>query len=971
MLHSTDFDDDPTAGRPGQAAVPAGWQYLATADAAAALSGSALLAVVPVAMCMTDTDSRLTFFNDAAVALWGRAPALGDPYASIWSIATVTDAAVAPADTALARALATRRQVRGFEALARRDDGTAIYFASDATPLFDAAGELIGAIDVVTDLTARHAAERRLRDSETHYRHAVELNPQMPWIADPQGRILHLNERWCRFTGQTTDEALEKGWVGIANQDDLPGVLRAVEHSLSSGAPLDVRFRAQFHDGGQRWVRSRAYARRDDHGAIFRWYGSTEDIHDAVLAEADLAQAEERYRFAALATRDVFWDHDLQNDTIMWSEGMTDTFGHRITADTDVGGFWIGQIHPQDRTRVSESLERAIRDGDPRWTAEYRFRRGDGSYAQVLDCGSLLRNDKGVVTRAIGAMLDLSDRKQTEAELRLSEERLRLATAAAGLGISDYCAVDGREHWSSELRRIFGVDATTAAGPDTYFALLHPEDRPGAEDQHRRALAGDFRHGFQGLRRIVRPSDGALRWVATEGHVIHAPDASVLRVLITVRDVTEEKLAQDAVGWAATHDALTGLPNKAAFQRLLEDLVSSSTGPSSLLLVDLDDFKLVNDTLGHQAGDALLVEIAARLTLDLPAGATVARFGGDEFVLTLPAIGNADAVLLGEAILTRLQTPCDLGERTVDVRASVGVSTYPADGADASTLLQAADIALYSAKAAGRHAVLPFASAMRAGLQGQVSMIRLAREAVARGSIMPFYQPKICLLTMRVVGAEALLRWHHPRLGVQLAGTIAAAFDDPELASVIGDVMIDAVLADIRRWREAGVPIGRVAINASPREIAARGYAARLLASLAAHDVPTSAIEVEVTETALFGAGVDGAVAELATLRASGVTIALDDFGTGFSSLSHLSRYPMDSIKIDRSFVAGLGNRTDRAVIEAVLLLAAALDTDCVAEGVETAEQLSHLRRGGCGLAQGFLFSPAVPADRFDWTATY
>ncbi|WP_375422431.1 EAL domain-containing protein [uncultured Sphingomonas sp.] len=971
MLHSTDFDSDPHARPAAPPAMPAAWRYLASADPTAALSGTALLAIVPVALCMTDAEGRLTFFNDAAVALWGRTPGLGDPHASIWPITDAHGGALAPGDTALARALATCEAVHGIEALARRADGGEIYFASDATPLFDPAGALIGAIEVVTDLTARFTAERQLRDSEAHYRHAVELNPQMPWIADPHGRILHFNDRWCRFTGQTTEQALAKGWFGIANHDDLPGVLKAVETSLTTGTPLDVRFRVQTHDGTERWVRSRAYARHDDVGAIVRWYGSTEDIHDAVIAEAELAQAEERYRFAALATRDVFWDHDLVKDKIMWSEGMSDTFGHVINDDTDVGGFWKAHIHPQDRDRVVDSLDRAVGEGDARWTCEYRFRRGDGTYAQVLDCGSLLRDDKGAVTRAIGAMLDLSDRRQTEAELRLSEERLRLATAAAGLGISDFSVVDGREHWSSELRRIFGVDATTPAGPETYFAILHPDDRPEAEDQHRRAVAGDFRHGFQGLRRILRQNDGALRWIATGGHVIRAPDASVLRVLITVRDVTEEKLAQDTVAWAATHDALTGLPNKAAFQRVLEELVSSSTAPSSLLLVDLDDFKLVNDTLGHQAGDALLVEVASRLTLDLPADATVARFGGDEFVLTLPGIDNVGAVRLGESILTRLQTPCELGERTVDVRASVGVSTYPRDGGDASTLLQAADIALYSAKAAGRHAVMPFASAMRAGLQGQVSMLRLAREAIARGSITAFYQPKICLRTMGVIGAEALLRWHHPRHGIQLAGSIAAAFDDPELASIVAGVMIAAVLTDIRGWIDAGVPIGRVAINASPREIAARGYAERLLGSMAMHGVPASALEVEVTETALFGAGVEGAVAELAILRAAGVTIALDDFGTGFSSLSHLSRYPMDAIKIDRTFVAGLSNRTDRAVVEAVLLLSAALETQCVAEGVETAEQLDYLRRGGCSMAQGFLFSPAVPADRFDWTATY
>ncbi len=850
----------------------------------------------------------------------------------------------------------------------RRADGGWCWTNVRAVPVLGPDGRVAKWVGMMIDISAQREAEAKLAESEADHAHATELNPQMPWTAAPDGTILTVNDRWCRFSGQEREAAIRAPLDAFAHPDDVPHAHREFVRCMKSGDPYDVRFRVRTPDRGDRWVRSRAWPRRDEAGTILRWYGFTEDIHDAVIAEAELRDAEERYRLAAEATEDVIWDFDLVTGIITWSSALERHFGHRIEDNRTDKRWWIARMHPEDRARVVERST-AIMEGREtvdRWNNEYRFARADGAYANVLDCGHLVRDANGMPVRAIGAMLDLTEKRRAEADARVHAERLRLAVSASGLGISDYDARTGTLHWSDELRAILGVDADEPPNPATTLALIHPEDREEMIELHRRSHGGDFSHQYRGVRRIHRKNDGALRWVSTHGHPILDESGGLIRIIITIKDITEEKTAQDRIHWTATHDAVTGLPNRAAFQNALDTALASAMKrghPLSLLLVDLDNFKTINDNFGHDAGDLVLRTFGDRIGSALPPGAVLARYGGDEFAVVLPDIAPESAAALATELLGLFREPFALDGAGIDLRASMGVAGFPEHATDAAELVKSADIALYSAKGAGRATVRVFAPAMRATLRDHATMLHQARSVVDNDWAQPHYQPKIAFSSGRVMGFESLFRWRHPQAGLQSPATIAHAFDDFELAGVLGETMVEAVLGDVRGWRDSGIDIGRVAINASAAEFRNPAYAERLLARIEAHGVPATALELEITETAFLGDSDGHVLHALETLRAAGMTIALDDFGTGFSSLAHLRHFPVDTLKIDKSFVAGIAERADdRAIIEVVLRLGEALDLTTVAEGVETEAQASFLRGRGCKLAQGYLFARPLPA---------
>ena len=687
------------------------------------------------------------------------------------------------------------------------------------------------------------------------------------------------------------------------------------------------------------------------------------DLAGEPLPIGSLEENDEDARYAVALSPQINWtaaaDGGVERVSPRWAE-MTGS-----DSSAALGDQWIKRLHPDDVASTVETWQTSVKTTLP-IDIEYRLKTCISGYRWVRSRAVARLDASGQVVRWYGTLEDVHDRKLAEHALRESEERFRLAAQAAGLGIWDYNASADRREWSAEFKAMLGlaVDATPAIDAALYCVV--PEDRPKLLDLIGAVRAGHSGHRFETMVRIRRADTNAERWMKTAGWRIEAPLGRLHRVLVTVRDVTEERNVEDRIRWTANHDGMTQLPNRAAFVDQLESAIATAAQEHShiaLVLFDVDHLKETNDTIGHDAGDLLIQTLAGRLTSLFGMGCTVGRLGGDEFAAIFKPSDEDSMLLKTQAALNVLREPFTYEGRIVDCQATAGGSVFPQHGTSATELLKAADIALYAAKGRSRGGVLPFRATMRADLQRRSSMISVARDAVREDRIVPYYQPKISLHDNKVCGFEALLRWSHPTLGTQAPSTIAAAFEDLDLATSISERMLTQVVNDMRCWLDNGVEFGRIAVNLSPAEFRHESLVSRVLERLHRARISTSRIELEVTETVFLGRGADSVAEALNVFSREGVKIALDDFGTGYASLTHLKAFPVDVIKIDRSFVSSLDtNANDAAIIDAIVGLGHKLGMEIVAEGIETTVQAQYLLERGCEYGQGYLFGKAGPA---------
>ena len=501
------------------------------------------------------------------------------------------------------------------------------------------------------------------------------------------------------------------------------------------------------------------------------------------------------------------------------------------------------------------------------------------------------------------------------------------------------------------------IDAPSLTGV-SWMSLLPAEDREAGEHVLATAAAG----GRGNLVTCHTDDAGNRRWFDVVASRI-SDDSG--RIIIVSRDITHQKNSEEQALWMARHDPLTRLPNRAVLQDALDAMLIDHTRGSggALLIVDVDNFKAINDTLGHDAGDALLCSFADRLRSALRSGDLVTRTGGDEFAFLVAAQAEADVSEIVGEIYAALGRAFDYDGRTLDCSASIGASLIPRDGSTRSEIMKAADIALYAAKAGGRGQLKIFEPAMKAEVERREAMMASARLALQLDRVAPWFQPKVSLRSSRVVGFEALMRWTDPADAVRGPDDVMAAFNDPVLGVALSDRMIERTLDQMRAWLRAGIAFGHVAINATAADFRRKDYAETLIEALTQRGIAPSLLQLEVTETVFLGRDSGDVETALHTLSSHGVRIALDDFGTGYASLSHLNQFPVDLLKIDRSFIGLLGRSPDAEAIScAVINLGSSLGLEVVAEGIETEAQEARLIELGCNTGQGFLYSGAVQA---------
>ena len=662
------------------------------------------------------------------------------------------------------------------------------------------------------------------------------------------------------------------------------------------------------------------------------------------------------------ATSEIVWHVDLTTGRTV-RRGYVEFTGKQDDPN-DMDG-WLAAVHPADRDRAKATADKA-EAAKGLMLLEYRLLHKTEGWRWVEDQATPLIDEHGVVTDWVGIITDIHDRKSAEQAMRKSAEHLRLAVEATGLGTWDVDVRTGQRDWSPEMFDILGYPRDTCPDRSLYVNRIHPEDRARAE----RELVGSKALGDRkqvSVFRLCLPG-GTLRWVEAHERTFFDAQGEPVRRVGTLQDVTGRKQAEHEVWEAAHTDALTGIANRALFNRRLDDAVATATADGTsvgLLLVDLDRFKEINDTLGHDAGDSLLRTVAERLRLQLVAGATVARLGGDEFGVIFPSVsGLAEPQTYAATLLATLEEPLTYGGREVDCSASMGWSVFPDHDEEASALLKNADVALYAAKSAGRGRALAFTPAMRDELARRVNVLRQTKDALVRNAIVPFYQPKISLDTGLVVGFEALLRWSDGAV-LRSPDSIQEAFDDPELSVKLGARMLASTMADMVGWTAAGIPFGHVALNVAISEFQGDCYSERIFAALDGAGLQSNQLEIEVTERVLLDDGTGAIGTALRKLHDAGVLIALDDFGTGYASLTHLTKFPVTWVKIDRSFIANPDeNRSSTAIVRAVIALAHNIGIKIVAEGVETEAQLAFLAEAGCDLGQGFLLAKPMSGSR-------
>ncbi len=564
----------------------------------------------------------------------------------------------------------------------------------------------------------------------------------------------------------------------------------------------------------------------------------------------------------------------------------------------------------------------------------------------------------------IGIAMDLSDLEYAAGALRRTQAALALAQGIAHVGSWDNHLITGRFTWSDEFYRLLGLEpGEVEASQEVWLRYAHPEDAAIVSDKMDYAKRTHTPYNFD--RRITR-ADGAVRWLQQQAAFVYDENDVPIRIIGTSFDITERKEAEARFAYLAHHDPLTALPNRTLLaQRLTERAAAAERRHETfaVLFIDIDRFKTINDTLGHAVGDRFLCAVAERLRHTLRPSDFVARLGGDEFVVLSGSSKREDVSDVADRILKTLTARLRIDGHDLYPSASIGVCVYPSDGETADELLRNADTAMYRAKSRGRNSFEVFARGMGTEALERLALEADLRGALERGEFYLDYQP-IMDNRERLVCVEALLRWRHPTRQLVMPDTFIAIAEETGSILAIGAFLLRAACAQVQLWRASAFPTLELAVNVSGRQLQRRDFVSVVAAALQESGLHPSALQLEITESVIMS-DVEANAKTLRELKKLGVGISIDDFGTGYSSLAYLKSFPIDTVKIDKSFVRNVpAERDDTAIVTGIVNLAHTLHLQVIAEGVETAEQLAALCTVGCDMLQGFYFAkPSSPEE--------
>ncbi len=804
---------------------------------------------------------------------------------------------------------------------------------------------------------------RRLQESETHLAEAQRIATLGSWSYEPASRRHEWSQECYRLLGLDPDRGSPtfEDVLALIHPDDRERTRDMIRSAYRDVANGDTEIRIVRGDGQVRWLHALGETFKGPGGDVVLLRGTLRDITPQKEAELERDRATERLNTALAGSNLVLVDVDPDGGVFL-SERWNELLGGEAKPTYTSFDALMALTHEDERERILHEYVDTLSGRKAEYHIEHRVRAHDGSWKWIRSRGRVTERDGfGRARRIAGINEDITARKLTEERLGRSESRFRSLLALS----SDW-------YWEQDpdlrFTEIAGMDPERAGRSRPPFAA-HGKLAFGEADQARYAKLTAARQPFRDLIQELRDEDGELRCLSFSGEPVFDGTGDFAGYRGIARDVTQSRRAAERIRRLAHFDELTGLPNRTMFMHTLQrafSLAQRRGKQFALFFIDLDRFKNINDSLGHEAGDRLLQDVARRLRQNLRESDTVARLGGDEFVVLVEDCADVRELnAIAQNILAALGRPYLLEGQEYHVTGSIGISTYPTDGQDPAALLKNADIAMYLAKDRGKNNFQFYSAQQNAHSFERLALESALRHALERAEFVLYYQPKVEIATSRIVGVEALLRWRHPDFPMVGPDQFIPLAEETGLIVPIGRWVLHTACAQMATWRREGLPGMRIAVNLSPRQFSDDGLIDDIRNALAGAGLPGTGLELEITESMVMHHA-DRAVVTLTGLRELGISVSIDDFGTGYSSLGHLKRFPIDNVKVDRSFIKDLPHDADDAAItRAVIAMAKSLRMRVIAEGVETREQLAFLRELECDECQGYYVSRPMPADEF------
>lgn len=824
----------------------------------------------------------------------------------------------------------------------------------------DELARLASSFDMLLERTAdlletEHAMRETIAHNERQLHTLTENIPLLISRHDRQGRVIYVNSKLEALLGFSLAVVRGKRPSDFSGHWVAEKLEKKIFLATQNGAMEE--FEAEFGPDSQRsmWMNFQIIPERDAHGLLTTLLVIARDVTAERRAERYLIETRNRLHGVLQGIPDLIWLKDQYGVYQSCNHAFEKFFG---LSEADVVGRSDADLSGRGVVDLLHHVEPSYAGSGSVEISEIWVDTAGGGRRVLLEVRQLVINDAdGGVLGVLGMARDITEKRRSERRLQILEKAINASKDS--IFVSDLST--RFVYVNDGAIRSLGYAREELMGK-TVLEINPSMDEEKVRDLMRLLVSQGYLDAFETTH---HGKDGRVVPVEVTKTLVEFEGESF--TVSVARDITERRAAEERIVQLGKHDALTGLPNRKLLKERIQQAIERSHLSENpflvVIFIDLDNFKVVNDTLGHAVGDELLKQVAQRMQSVLRVGDMVARLGGDEFVVFLQKIYEDQVHTLAERLIKNVSMVYEVDGRQIYTGASVGIAVYPRDGATVDDLLRNADTAMYAAKSQGRNCHRFFSSSMKIAMEEWAEISHDLHLAVARGEFEIHYQPKVALHERVGAGFEALIRWHHPEKGLVSPARFIPVAEKNGLIGEIGSWVLEEACRQVRVWKDMGLQPGRVAVNLSGKQDLGADLPVKVQEILSRYALGGECLELEITESIMM-MDAEESISAFWRLREMGVTVAVDDFGTGYSSLSYLKRLPVDCLKIDRSFVMDIDNDyQDREIIRAIVAMSKALGLGVVAEGVETQSQLSYLKSIGCVEGQGYLFSKPLPAD--------